>query len=64
MNKGRRKIQINLLMDVELVKRLDRMRAVDENTRSQFIRKTIRREWVRRYRRMANPIQKINNGDG
>ena len=45
-----KKIQVNIEMDMELAIKLDQMRTSDENTRSQFIRKILRREWVRRQR--------------
>lgn len=55
-----KKIQVNIEMDMELAIKLDQMRTSDENTRSQFIRKILRKEWVRRYKGKVNAIPKSN----
>jgi hypothetical protein len=61
--KFREKIQVNIEMDIELARKLDHMRISDENSRSQFIRKIIRREWVRRTEKSVLENQKVNSGD-
>lgn len=40
--------QVNVAMDENLLSKLDIMCKSDEHNRSQFIRKLIRREWLRR----------------
>lgn len=44
-----KRIQVNAEINLDLVEKLDEMCLEDENNRSQFIRKLIRREWE--YRR-------------
>ena len=61
--KDRRKLQVNIEMDLELAIKLDQMRTSDENSRSQFIRKILRREWVRRYKGKVIAIPKSNHGE-
>lgn len=61
--KIRKKLQVNIEMDIELAIKLDQMRTSDENSRSQFIRKILRREWVRRYKGKGSVIPKNNHGE-
>jgi metal-responsive CopG/Arc/MetJ family transcriptional regulator len=61
--KIRKKLQVNIEMDIELAIKLDQMRTSDENSRSQFIRKILRREWVRRYRGKECATPKSNHGE-
>lgn len=52
------KAQVNTEMEVELIEKLDKMCAEDENNRSQMIRKLIRQEWARR-QQMAQPLETV-----
>lgn len=61
--KIRKKLQVNIEMDIELAIKLDQMRTSDENSRSQFIRKILRREWVRRYKGKESATPKSNHGE-
>ncbi len=54
-------VQVNAgEMPAELVEKLDKMCADDENSRSGLIRKLIRQEWARR-QQMVLPLETVTN---